>query len=83
MEFVNFLEKHITEDVQIMGFAEPNINWHLETEYRDVARVFKSVYINGNIITATSPMFILGRYKPGGVMIGLSRKILSIKTDHG
>ena len=43
LEFVNFLEKQISEDVQIMGFAEPNINWHLEIAYRDVERVFKYV----------------------------------------
>ena len=66
-----------------MGFAEPNINWHIENSYRDVARVFKSVYIKGKILTATSPIFVPGRYKPGGIMIGLSRKILSIKADHG
>ena len=83
MEFVNYLDEQIKNNVQILGFSEPNINWQVESAYKEVQRPFRSVYIRGKLITATSPIFIPGRYKPGGIMIGLSRKILSQKREHG
>lgn len=82
-EFANFLEDKSSENFHIMGFAERNINWHSETVYRDIATIFKSVYIKGKLPTATSPIFIPNKYKSGGIMIGLSRRILSKRQDHG
>ena len=83
LEFVNFLEDQLKKNVKILGFSETNMNWHVKTTYKEVNRPFKSVYIKCKLLTSTSPVFIPGRYKAGGIMIGMSRKILSQKKEQG
>ena len=65
------------EKIEFLGISEPNLNWNVSHLYDTAKRTFQYTYDKGLIYTAASQIHMENLWKPGGIFLGLSRKMIS------
>ena len=82
-KFSAFLEHSQKKEMKLFGLTETNVNWRNEAIFKVILGTFRYSYPGGKFLIATSNIHKKGKYKPGGVLVGMEQSVIARMQEHG
>ena len=82
-DFALYLSKKLSKEIDIMGWAETNIEWRDFSVYEHVRKTCRKFCPRATLTCATSKMDVNEDWKPGGNAILTNARLTTAITQYG